>query len=855
MTEIEFKHWAFVCFSPQDNAEQHPDAPGVAHLRWGDWLLNELKNFTTPADFAGHLNARGENVPERISLVANGESELAEGANLGAGARADLEHSRYLIVICSPRSARSRAVDETVRCFKQLGRGNRILPIVIAGEPHARQASQPGLFFDDECFSPAMRHPVLPDGTVDANRIERGYIFADARHGDDRREILAKDFQAAEAGLERAKIQLIAGLIGVGFNGLWQREQKRRFAGFAETQGQLQLAWEQTRTAQQDVAATQKIVAELQARVRAAEGKAEEAEKQLEAARGEVRDAQKKVLDAQHLPADAKRQIEEAQAKALEAQQQVQQLRNQMRAAENQLEQARQQAQDAERKLSEAQSQAAASQNQVQEIQSQTRDVQGQIQLAQAKIRDAEEQARAARSDLAIARQQSHEAQSQLQAERDKTNAARRLTKVFAVLAVLAALAAGVVWSQRKPVAPEVAKTPESPRWDTMTNQLDSDQIRLALQQGTNLDLLAVRIPGEKISETLNLAATILNDPQRSQFQGQLLDAWANTNLAAAFDWSRQLTNNESRQFALGKIFPMLATDNPTNALAALDSLQDQTKSASLVSAGWRDAMLADVFGKWAAKDPEAVSVAATNLPPGDFRQRIIADLGQRWGASNATNALAWAEALPVESDRTVAVNQIVGSWAKAALAAATNDFVITVESLPPFTNNVPLRRQLLEQVARDSGLLHLDATAQSIAAMPAGDDQQAAIVGLLSVWPEKIPTLNWLRAFPETNSQPQHIQSVLKSWAESEPAAVVQWLTNQPAASVSEEMSAAFVDGAVVKYPEFAAQWTQSVTDEAQRQKFQVQVATQWLKNDAVAAQKWIDSLELPAEIKQSLK
>jgi hypothetical protein len=44
-------------------------------------------------------------------------------------------------------------------------------------------------------------------------------------------------------------------------------------------------------------------------------------------------------------------------------------------------------------------------------------------------------------------------------------------------------------------------------------------------------------------------------------------------------------------------------------------------------------------------------------------------------------------------------------------------------------------------------------------------------------------------------------------------------------------------------------------VTDENQRQKYQVQVARQWLKNDASAATKWIDSLSLPEEIKQSLK
>jgi hypothetical protein len=58
-----------------------------------------------------------------------------------------------------------------------------------------------------------------------------------------------------------------------------------------------------------------------------------------------------------------------------------------------------------------------------------------------------------------------------------------------------------------------------------------------------------------------------------------------------------------------------------------------------------------------------------------------------------------------------------------------------------------------------------------------------------------------------------------------------------------------------VGKYPEFAAQWTQTVTEEAKRQELQIKIARQWLKIDSSAALKWIDTLELSEEIKQGLK
>jgi len=140
---------------------------------------------------------------------------------------------------------------------------------------------------------------------------------------------------------------------------------------------------------------------------------------------------------------------------------------------------------------------------------------------------------------------------------------------------------------------------------------------------------------------------------------------------------------------------------------------------------------------------------------------------------------------------------------------------------------------------------------------MPAGDDQKAAIKGLLSVWTPADPetALNWLCAFSETNAQPESAQAVIKTWSQSEPAAVAKWLATLPAATASEPMVSAFLEGAVAKYPDYAAQWTQAVTDETKRQKYQLQVARQWLKSDPSAASKWINNLNLPEAIKQSLK
>ena len=167
------------------------------------------------------------------------------------------------------------------------------------------------------------------------------------------------------------------------------------------------------------------------------------------------------------------------------------------------------------------------------------------------------------------------------------------------------------------------------------------------------------------------------------------------------------------------------------------------------------------------------------------------------------------------------------------------------------------LRQMILEQAAGSCDLPHLNPAAKFIAGMPAGDDQQAAIKGLLSSWLPVDPAaaVNWLHSFPETNAQPKQVQSAIETWAQSEPAAVAKWLANLPAGTTSTEMVDAFLAGAVVKHPEFVGQWIQSVADETQRQRYEVQTAQQWMKADPAAAIKWLDSLDLPEAIKHSLK
>ncbi len=650
MTDSDLKFWVFLSYSQQDNGGARVGAGNAGGPGWGNWLHAALKNFSIPVEFVGQINGRGEIIPPQIGPAFQDEHDLDEESNLSAEARAALEQSRYLVVVCSPRSAKSLRVNEAVRIFKQLGRGQHILPIVVAGEPQASEGGKPGVSAEDECLVPAMRHPLRADGSVDTTRRAGKFIFVDARHGVDKREIpLQPDFYG-EVDLEMAKIQLIAEVIGVAFNGLWAREQKRHFVDLAKAQRQATEARQQV----------------------------EEARRELQVAQQQNHEAQNKILEAQNLPRDVRGQIHEAQTKAQDAedraraaQQQLDKFQNHLQDAETQLETTRQralateskfleaqnqaremqrQAEDSRRQLLEAQQQAREAQEKILTAQNLPADFQIQLQEAQTKVQAAETEARAAQRQLQEFQSQAHSMPNPIQRVENPPRQSRRLTQVLAVIAVLALMAAGTAasfaWSQRKIANQALAKIAAEAVWepDLTKTKIDSEQIRLALQKIAgveqqqnrpfSLDRLAAWIPKAEIPETLKASTIILDDAQRCRFQKLLLlrlgwenpasamtcasaievkivndqgaddsciylqlavlDNWMKTDLPGAFNWVCQLPDASSRNRALAKIIPAMVVADAPDTLARLNDLN----SASTEN------IYALFFQCWAALDP-----------------------------------------------------------------------------------------------------------------------------------------------------------------------------------------------------------------------------------------------------------
>jgi tetratricopeptide (TPR) repeat protein len=190
-----FRYRAFISYSHRDKV-------------WADWLHKALETYAIPSRLVGQTTAAGV-IPRRLAPIFRDRDELASATDLGGKVNGALAQSANLIVICSPRSATSRWVQEEVLAYKQLGRSEHIFCLIVDGEPNA--SDLPGREAE-ECFAHALRYRLGSDNALSHQRTEP--IAADARPGQD--------------GKSNAKLKLIAGLLDVGFDQLKQRELQRR---------------------------------------------------------------------------------------------------------------------------------------------------------------------------------------------------------------------------------------------------------------------------------------------------------------------------------------------------------------------------------------------------------------------------------------------------------------------------------------------------------------------------------------------------------------------------------------------------------------------------------------------------
>lgn len=174
--EKDNKYSAFIAYSREDS-------------KWAQWLQKKLESYRVPDG----VGKRYPNNLDRLNSVFTDVSELSAGL-LAEQIHNALERSQFLIVICSPSAAHSKWVNAEIEAFVRLGRTKHIIPFIVRGAPYSNNTNE-------ECF-PASLKSITP-------------------------ELLGININ--DLGKDAAVTKVIAYMLDVDFDTLWQRHKRASF--------------------------------------------------------------------------------------------------------------------------------------------------------------------------------------------------------------------------------------------------------------------------------------------------------------------------------------------------------------------------------------------------------------------------------------------------------------------------------------------------------------------------------------------------------------------------------------------------------------------------------------------------
>lgn len=176
--ETSKEYFAFISYKREDE-------------KIADELRRKLEHYRLPAK----VRKDNPSLPKTIYPIFRDALELSGGV-LSKQIEKALSQSKFLIVVCSPNSAKSPWVEKEIRTFIQQGKKDKIIPFIIDGIPNSDNQ-------DLECFP----RPIL-------------------ELKNENYELLGININ--ELGRAAAAVKVVACMLGLNFDTLWQRYQREQ---------------------------------------------------------------------------------------------------------------------------------------------------------------------------------------------------------------------------------------------------------------------------------------------------------------------------------------------------------------------------------------------------------------------------------------------------------------------------------------------------------------------------------------------------------------------------------------------------------------------------------------------------
>ena len=160
-------------------------------------VQKKIENYTIPKEFREEFGGK------KFGHAFRDEDELPTSASLTDSIYYALDHSKFLVVICTPGLPQSKWCEAEIKYFLKTHDRDHVLAVLVDGQP-------------EESFSPYLLHEFDENGNILADYEPLAANIAGPNHTINKK------------ALNKEMVRLYASFLGCPFDSLWQREKRAR---------------------------------------------------------------------------------------------------------------------------------------------------------------------------------------------------------------------------------------------------------------------------------------------------------------------------------------------------------------------------------------------------------------------------------------------------------------------------------------------------------------------------------------------------------------------------------------------------------------------------------------------------
>lgn len=324
------------------------------------------------------------------------------------------------------------------------------------------------------------------------------------------------------------------------------------------------------------------------------------------------------------------------------------------------------------------------------------------------------------------------------------------------------------------------------------------------------------------------------NALDRSRAMLSWIDSLAPSEFEAAVAKFRTLGLTEER---MGEYAMLLTAWAEVDPMAALAYTTENTRGGMATGT---------VLAAWASRDPESAIAWAEANHEGEEANPYMISIIRSLAGTNPTRATQLLQALPFSGERGEALRAMMPHLLKEGPDAAKS----WIASL----SDERLRDGATARFAEEMAKTDPAATASWLLSN-LGEASTRSVDEVFEQWAQtdKEAAAASFASLPEGAARTRALRGLVTVEARTDPQAAAKLMNSHPA-DVDDRMVYHFIWNSFDKAPNVAASQIALIDDEEGRNRMYQRALGSWLEDDQAAAQRWIDSANLPEQVLNSL-